>query len=90
MEHKKKIALAAELLRGAYGYINGDNSGKMAFDFIVGDDGSCIYVFNADTDDETFYWPETVVHILDAVGLVAFVDYSAVKDGKKQVVTNIH
>jgi hypothetical protein len=84
METKRKIVLAAEMLRNSYGYVHGENSGTVSFDFTIDEDGESIEIFNSDHTFGTFFWPEKVVEIAQPLGLSCFVTthYHSDDDGK--------
>lgn len=73
METKRKIVLAAEMLRNCYGYVHGENCGAVSFDFTIDEDGESITIFNADHAFGTFFWPEKVVEIMQPLGLSCLV-----------------
>ena len=73
METKRRIELAAEMLRNSYGYVHGENSGTVSFDFTIDEDGESITIFNSDHTFGTFFWPEKVVEIMQPLGLSCFV-----------------
>ena len=67
METKRKIVIAAELLMNSFGYVHGEHSEHVAYDFRIDDDGEAMSVFCV--NDDAFYWPEKLSAIAEAVGL---------------------
>lgn len=83
MEKKRQIELAAEMLRNSHGYANGQHS-VSTFDFKLDEDKEGIEVFQIG-DNETFYWPERIVEISNALHLSCYVSVTHRYDNPRVV-----
>lgn len=77
----RKIEIAAEILKDTFGYVKGSNSG-LAFDFVIDEDGDILDVFNANSNDDTFFWPESICQIVVSLNLSCHVSTSNIVVGK--------
>lgn len=86
MERNKNFKLAESLLKLQWGYVNGQHSEDLSFDFTCS--AGRIEVFNS-SEDGTFYWPEDVCRVAESCGLSCYV-YNKEVDGISKAVFALH
>ena len=93
MEKKRKIVMAAEMLRDCYGFVENKSWGCVSgFKFTIDDDGEGISVFSSDISADVFYYPEGVMRVVTGLELCCHVSLGRPygREHREQIVFHIH
>ena len=93
MEKKRKIEIAAEMLRECYGFIGNREEGYIGgLQFSIDGAGDGISVYSSDIAADAFYYPEDVVRIAQSLKLCCHVSMERPygRQYHEQIVFRIH